>query len=105
MTSFGYLPSCEEFGPRELAPTVGERAARSASQTLPRPRDFESVVDLVTRDAVGGQYACGPDPERHVAAVKPYVDAGFGGVCVQQIGSHHEEFFRTWSEKVLPALR
>ena len=75
------------------------------AQTLPRPQDFEAASSLVPRDAVGRQIACGPDPVRHLAAVQPYLDAGFNEVYVQQIGSGHEQFFRTWADEVLPALR
>jgi G6PDH family F420-dependent oxidoreductase len=71
-------------------------------QMLPRPKDFEAVNSLVTSDAVAQHFPCGPDPQRHVAAVQPYLDAGFDEVYVQQIGSHHEEFFRVWADEVLP---
>jgi G6PDH family F420-dependent oxidoreductase len=74
-------------------------------QMLPRPRDFEAVTSLVTRDAVAQQVPCGPDLQRQVEAVQRYVDAGFDEVYVQQIGSHHEQFFRAWADEVLPALR
>jgi G6PDH family F420-dependent oxidoreductase len=74
-------------------------------QTLPRPKDFEAATSLVTLDAVAQQIPCGPDLHRQVEAVQRYVDAGFDEVYVQQIGSHHEEFFRAWAHEVLPALR
>jgi hypothetical protein len=74
-------------------------------QMLPRPRDFESATTLVTREAIAEQIPCGPDLQRQVEAVQRYVDAGFDEVYVQQIGSHHEEFFRAWADKVLPAFR
>lgn len=73
------------------------------AQTLPRPQDFADAASLVPRDAMG--FACGPDPQRHAAAAREYVDAGFDEVYVQQIGGNHEEFFRTWADEVLPALR
>lgn len=75
------------------------------AQVLPRPQDFEAAATLVTKEAVGEQIACGPDPQRHLAAVAQYVDAGFDEVYVQQVGGDHEKFFRTWSTEVLPALR
>jgi G6PDH family F420-dependent oxidoreductase len=74
-------------------------------QMLPRPRDFEAATSLVTREAVAQQVPCGPDLQRQVEAVQRYVDAGFDEVYVQQIGSHHEEFFRAWADEVLPSLR
>jgi G6PDH family F420-dependent oxidoreductase len=73
------------------------------AQTLPRPQDFADAASLVPRDAMG--FACGPDPEKHAAAAREYVDAGFDEVYVQQIGGDHERFFRTWADDVLPALR
>ena len=75
------------------------------AQTLPRPEDFEAAATLVPRDAVGEQFACGPDPDEHVAAARPYVEAGFDELYVQQIGGDHERFFRTWADDVLPQLR
>ncbi len=75
------------------------------AQTLPRPRDFADANTLVPRDAVGEQVTCGPDPERHLAAVQPYLEAGFDEVYVQQIGPDQDAFFEAWSGKVLPELR
>jgi G6PDH family F420-dependent oxidoreductase len=75
------------------------------AQTLPRPEDFEAAATLVPRDAVGEQFACGPDVDKHVAAARPYVEAGFDELYVQQIGGDHERFFRTWADDVLPQLR
>lgn len=75
------------------------------AQTLPRPEDFEAAATLVPRDAVGEQFACGPDVDEHVAAARPYVEAGFDELYVQQIGGDHERFFRTWADDVLPQLR
>jgi hypothetical protein len=40
-----------------------------------------------------------------VAAARPYVEAGFDELYVQQIGGDHERFFRTWADDVLPQLR
>src|SRR4051795_2442919 len=74
------------------------------AQTLPRPQDFMDASSLVSREAVAEQIACGPDPERHLAAVQPYLDASFYEIYVQQIGPDQDEFFRGWSDKVLPQL-
>jgi len=74
------------------------------AQTLPRPEDFEAASSLVPRESVAQQIACGPDPERHLAAIQPYLDASFDEIYVQQIGPDQEAFFRGWSEHVLPTL-
>jgi G6PDH family F420-dependent oxidoreductase len=75
------------------------------SQTLPRPEDFQAASSLVPREAVKEQFAVGPDLDRHIEAVQPYLAAGFDEVYVQQIGPEQDEFFRAWSKEVLPALR
>lgn len=74
------------------------------AQTMPRPRDFEAAVGLVTPQQVAEKIACGPDLDKHIAAVTEYVDAGIDEVYVQQIGGDHEKFFRAWADEVLPAL-
>jgi len=71
-------------------------------QVLPTPRHFEQAAGLVTHQAVAGAVACGPDPQRHLAAVRQFVEAGFDEVYVQQIGPDQEAFFDAWATHVLP---
>ncbi|WP_158883668.1 TIGR03557 family F420-dependent LLM class oxidoreductase [Amycolatopsis anabasis] len=73
-------------------------------QTLPTTRQFEDAVPLITREMVADAFACGPDPERHVRAVREFADAGFDEVYVQQIGPEQEKFFEAWSHEILPRL-
>jgi len=75
------------------------------SQVLPSPRHFEQASELVTPDMTRESVACGKDPERHVAAFQPYVDAGFDEVYVANMGPHYRQFFRLYSDEVLPRLR
>jgi hypothetical protein len=58
----------------------------------------------VTPEAVAKQITCGPDINKHIAAVREYLDAGCDEVYVQQIGGNHEKFFRVWADDVLPAV-
>jgi coenzyme F420-dependent glucose-6-phosphate dehydrogenase len=74
------------------------------SQELPLPRHFEQAVKGVTEDDVANVIVCGPDADRHVAAIREYVDAGFDHVYVHQIGPDQEGFFRFYAEHVLPNL-
>ena len=48
---------------------------------------------------------CGPDIDRHVAALRRYADAGFDELYVNQIGPDQDAFFEAYSRHVLPALR
>lgn len=76
-----------------------------SAQTLPRPKDFEALMDLVPRETVGESIICGPDPDKHVARARKYIDAGVDEVYVQQIGPDMDGFFAAWESDVLPQLR
>jgi hypothetical protein len=78
---------------------------RLVAQTLPAPRDFAAVCELVTEEMMAGMVACGPGPQRHLDLVGNYIDAGFDEVYVQQIGPDQEAFFEGWASEVLPQLR
>jgi G6PDH family F420-dependent oxidoreductase len=74
-------------------------------QTLPAPRDFQAVCELVTEEMVASTLACGPDPQRHLDAVGKHIEAGFDEIYVHQIGPDQEAFFEGWANEVLPQLR
>ena len=69
---------------------------------LPMPAHFEQAADLVTEDMVAEEIPCGPDVDKHVAAIQEYADSGFDEVYVQQVGGDHDAFFRAYAEHVLP---
>jgi G6PDH family F420-dependent oxidoreductase len=71
---------------------------------LPLPAHFEAAAQLVTEDAVAESVACGPDPDKHLEAIKKYADAGYDHVCVHQIGPDQEGFIRFYERDVLPKL-
>jgi G6PDH family F420-dependent oxidoreductase len=71
---------------------------------LPLPAHFEAAAKLVTEEALAGQVACGPDPERHVQAIQQYADAGYDHVCVHQIGPDQEGFLDFYGREILPRL-
>jgi coenzyme F420-dependent glucose-6-phosphate dehydrogenase len=73
-------------------------------QDLPTPRHFEQAVKRVREEDVAESVVCGPDPDKHVAAIKEFADLGFDGVYVHQVGPDQDGFFRFYREKVLPAL-
>ncbi|MGA5466025.1 TIGR03557 family F420-dependent LLM class oxidoreductase [Mycobacterium sp. NPDC050041] len=75
------------------------------AQTLPRPGDFADAGALVPREKVAESVTCGPDPDKHAAQVREYLDAGVDEVYVQQIGPDLDGFFESWQRDVLPQLR
>ena len=75
------------------------------AQILPRPQDFEAAMQLVPKETVAESVASGPDPNKHAAQIRKYLDAGVDEVYVQQIGPDMEGFFHAWERDVLPQLR
>jgi hypothetical protein len=47
---------------------------------------------------------CGPDPERHAAAIQAFLDAGYDEVYVQQIGPEQDGFLRFYEREVMPRI-
>jgi G6PDH family F420-dependent oxidoreductase len=74
------------------------------SQVLPTPAHFEQASELVTEDMVAEKIACGPDPERHLQGIQPYIDAGFDEVHVNQVGPDQAGFFEFYRKELQPLL-
>jgi G6PDH family F420-dependent oxidoreductase len=65
---------------------------------LPNPVNFEAATTTVRLEDITEQFACGPDPERHVEVVKQFSDAGFDRIALLNAGPDPDgflEFFRT----------
>jgi len=65
---------------------------------LPNPVNFEAATTTVRLDDVMGQFACGPDPERHLEVAGQFLDAGFDRIALLNAGPDPDgfiEFFRT----------
>jgi G6PDH family F420-dependent oxidoreductase len=80
------------------------------SQVLPSPRHFEQVSSLVPRNSTRDSVAYGSDVDRHVAAFRPYADAGVDVIHISQMGGREREtsyegFFEFYAGQVLPRLR
>jgi G6PDH family F420-dependent oxidoreductase len=97
------------------APTE-EEARRTAYQWWPigamgaivrdlrLPRDFEEVALLVSPDDVARTVVCGPDPERYMAAILQFTQAGFDHVYLHQVGADQEGFFAFFERELVPRL-
>lgn len=106
---YGQLTVCwakDETTAQQMAykywPTAAIRG--ELSQQLPTPAHFEQVAKMVRQEDVAQAIICGPDPERHIAGVKEFVQAGYDHVYIHQIGPDQEGFFRFYERDVLPKL-
>jgi G6PDH family F420-dependent oxidoreductase len=71
---------------------------------LATPEEFERTVEPITEDEVAESVTCGPDPERHLQAIREYAEAGYDNVYVHQIGPDQDGLFRFYGTEVLPKL-
>jgi G6PDH family F420-dependent oxidoreductase len=72
---------------------------------LPNPVNFDAASRTVTGDAIRQQFAVGPDPDTHVAAVKKYVDAGFDHLVLQNAGPDPDGFLDFYRQTLADRLR
>jgi coenzyme F420-dependent glucose-6-phosphate dehydrogenase len=73
-------------------------------QELATTEHYEAVAELVREEDLADSVVCGPDPERHLEAIREYEQAGFTHVFVHQIGPDQDAFLRFYAEQVLPKL-
>jgi coenzyme F420-dependent glucose-6-phosphate dehydrogenase len=107
---YGELTVCwarDESAARRIAheywPTSGMES--SLSWELPLPAHFEAVARLVTEDEIAESITCGPDPKKHLAAIRKYAEAGYDHICVHQVGRDQKGFFEFYEQEILPELK
>lgn len=86
----------------ELWPIAGLQGPLLSELAL--PAYFEQAAGMIDESALASTVICGPDPERHLAGIKQFADAGFDHVFVHQIGPDQEGFFEFYKREVLPKL-
>lgn len=70
---------------------------------LPNPSNFEAATAAVREDDVAELVSCGPDPDRHVQAIRQWTDAGFDHVAIVAVGDP-DRFFQAWERELRPRL-
>lgn len=74
------------------------------SQELALPAHFEAGAELVTEDQMAESISSGPDPDAHVEAIRPYVEAGFDEVFIAQVGPDQQGFLEFYDQELRPRL-
>jgi G6PDH family F420-dependent oxidoreductase len=74
------------------------------SQVLPSPRHFEQASTLVTEEMTRSSVVCGRNPDEHIEAFSPYVDAGLDEIYVANMGPHYADMIAMYRSDVLPQL-
>lgn len=86
----------------ETWPTTG--LPGELNQVLPTPAHVEQAVSLVQPEQVTSTIPCGPDPARHIEAMRQYQDAGADEIYVAPIGPHYRQMINLYTREVIPAL-
>jgi coenzyme F420-dependent glucose-6-phosphate dehydrogenase len=107
--TYGQLHVCwdkDEEAAKRLALKQWPNGAISGSYflELPLPAHFEEAAEVLDTDDIAESIVCGPDPDRHRAAIQEYVDAGYDHVYVHQIGPEQDGFFDFYEREVLPGF-
>lgn len=74
------------------------------SQDLPTPAHFEMAAELVRRDDLDEQIACGPDLDRIVKDAEEAVSAGVDHLYFHQVGDDQEGFCAVWRDELAGRL-
>jgi coenzyme F420-dependent glucose-6-phosphate dehydrogenase len=86
----------------EVWPNAGMEG--SLGSELRVPKHFEEAAKMLTEDQVAERVVCGPDPERHLEAIREFVDAGYDHVYVHQIGPDQRGAIAFYEREVMPKL-
>jgi G6PDH family F420-dependent oxidoreductase len=86
----------------EKWPTTG--LPGELSQVLPTPAHFEQAVSLVQREQVTSVLPCGPDPQRHLDAMRQFQEAGVDELYVAPVGPHYRRMIDLYAKDIIPAL-
>jgi G6PDH family F420-dependent oxidoreductase len=71
---------------------------------LPNPANFEASARYVREEDVAAQMPCGPDAERHLAAIRRYEQAGYDHVVLTNSGPDPDGFMDFFARELKPQL-
>ena len=69
------------------------------------PLHYEQLAELVTEEQIGEAVVCGPDPERHLAKIREYADAGYSHIYIHQVGPDQAGMIDFYEREILPKFR
>jgi G6PDH family F420-dependent oxidoreductase len=72
---------------------------------LPSVKAFEAASKFVRPEDMADRIAAGPDVERHVAAVRKYIDAGYDPIVLTGAGPDQDGFIDFFERELHPRLR
>jgi len=106
---YGQITVCYAQSENEAASTVRKHWPNAGiglplMADLPLPNHFDNVIELMQPEKITEDVILGPEPRKHIDAIKQFVDAGFDHIYVHQAGPNQQDFFRFFADKVLPSF-
>jgi coenzyme F420-dependent glucose-6-phosphate dehydrogenase len=107
--TYGMMHVCyheDEQKAKRIAHEIWPNSALTGElgQELPLPRHFEQAAEMVSADDVAQTLTVGPDPQKHLDAIRSYLDAGYEHVYVHQVGPDQLPFMEFYTGSVLPKV-
>jgi G6PDH family F420-dependent oxidoreductase len=72
---------------------------------LPSVEAFAAASEKVRPEDVAEKIPCGPDLERHVEAVRPFLELGFDHIVLSQVGPDQSAFLEFFEDELSKALK
>lgn len=106
---YGEIPVCfdpDERKAQKLAHEIWPVAGLPGQlfPELPIPSLFEKASELVRPEDTAKSIPCGPDPEKHLNAIRKYINAGFDYIFIHQIGPNQEAFMDFYAKEIFPRI-
>jgi coenzyme F420-dependent glucose-6-phosphate dehydrogenase len=102
---YGQVTVCwarsEEEAQRTALEIWPNGAVSGVTTELPSPWYFEQASKDVDEKRIAENIVCGPDPKKHIAAIKEFFDAGFDHVYVHQVGPDQQGFMQFYNREIL----
>jgi G6PDH family F420-dependent oxidoreductase len=106
---YGHVTACWAAGEEEAKRTACENWPNAGfegqlNQELALPAHFEAAAQMVEPDDLAETLPLGPDPDRYLAAIKEFEDAGYDHVYIHQIGPDQHGFIEFAQRELMPQL-
>lgn len=76
----------------------------SVNSEIPDVEGFDAASKFVRKEDLADAIPTGPDPEKHLAAIRKYVDAGFSHIVLVGIGPDQAGFIDFFEKELRPHL-